>query len=232
MLVDLKRNIVKIITIIYFANGVIEVVSEYYSNNTVIFLAKPLIPFLLIVLYWFSSERKNPLFIIIMFLSLVTNVLFIPKTYLCLFYGVIVFTIHRILLIYYVFILSKIINTKLFAIVTIPLLAIFFYLFFSSTDVPEDSYALLILNNVMAAIIGGIGISNYILTDSKQNSLLMISVLLFIGLQMVIYIERYYLASIMLEYIRPFAMVLNVLAFFTFYKYVIAVESNNNRSSL
>ena len=42
---DLKRNIVKIITIIYFANALIEVISEYYSNNAIIFLAKPLIPF-------------------------------------------------------------------------------------------------------------------------------------------------------------------------------------------
>lgn len=229
---DLKSNIVKIITIIYFANALIEVISEYYSNNILIFLAKPLIPFLLIVLYWFSSERKNPLYIIIMLFSLITNVLFIPKTPLCLFYGVVAFTIHRILLIYYVSILSKIKNIKLFVAVTIPLLAIFFYLFFASTDIPENSYVLLIFLNILGAILGGIGISNYILHDNKQNSLLMISVLMFLGLQMVVYVERYYLASIMLEYVRPLAMLLNVLAFFTFYKYVIAAESNNNRSAL
>ena len=232
MLSDLKRNIVKIITIIYFTNAVIEVVSEYYSNNTVIFLAKPLIPFLLIVLYCFSSERKNPLFIIIMFFSLVTNVLFIPKTPSCLFYGIVAFTIHRILLIYYVYILSKIKNIKLFLAVTISLLAIFFYLFFSSTDVPENSYELLILLNVMGAILGGIGISNYVINDNKQNSLLLISVLMFLGLQMVVYVERYYLASILLECIRPLAMLLNVLAFYIFYKYVIAAESNDNRPAL
>ena len=232
MISDLKRNIVKIITIIYFVNAVIEVVSEYYSNNTVIFLAKPLIPFLLIVLYCFSSERKNPLFIIIMFFSLVTNVLFIPKAPLCLFYGLVAFTIHRILLIYYIYILSKIKNMKLFVAITIPLFAIFFYLFFASTDVPENSYELLILLNVMGAILGGIGISNYILNDNKQNSQLMISVLMFLGLQMVVYVERYYLASIMLEYVRPLAMLLNVLAFYVFYRYVITAESNDNRSAL
>ena len=229
---DLKRNIVKIITIIYFANALIEVISEYYSNNAIIFLAKPLIPFLLIVLYWFSSERKNSLYIIIMLFSLITNVLFIPKTPLCLFYGVVAFTIHRILLIYYVYILSKIKNVKMFVAVIIPLLAIFFYLFFASTDVPENSYVLLILLNILGAILGGIGISNYILNDNKQNALLMISVLMFLGLQMVVYVERYYLASVMLECIRPLAMLLNVLAFFAFYKYVIAAESNYNRPAL
>lgn len=116
--------------------------------------------------------------------------------------------------------------------ITIPLLAIFFYLFFASTDVPDNSYFLLILLNIMGAILGGIGISNYILNDNKQNSLLMISALLFIGLQMVVYVERYYLSSMILEYVRPLAMVFNVFAFFTFYKYVIAVESNNYRPAL
>ena len=232
MLSYLNKNSVKIITIIYFINAIIEVVSEYYSDSKLIFLTKPLIPFLLMVLYWLSSERKNLLFIIIMLFSLITNVLFIPKSPSCLFYGVIAFTIHRILLIYYVYILSKIKNIKLFVAVTIPLLAIFFYLLYSSTDVPENSYELLILLNIIGAILGGIGISNYALNDNKQNSLLMISALLFLGLQMVVYVERYYLASIIHEYIRPLAMVLNVLAFYTFYKYVIASELNNNRSSL
>ncbi len=232
MLSDTKKNIITIITIIYFANALIEVVSEYYSNNTIIFLAKPLIPFLLIVLYYFSSERRNFLFISIMFFSLITNVLFIPKTPICLFYGLIAFTIHRILLIYYIYILSKIKNIKLFVAVTISLLAIFFYLFFASSDIPDNSYALLILQNILGAILGGIGITNYILNDNKQNSLLMISVLLFLSLQMVIYVERYYLTSIFFEYIRPLAMALNVIAFYSFYKYVITVESNYNRFAL
>jgi hypothetical protein len=110
----------------------------------------------------------------------------------------------------------------------LPLFGIFSYLFFASSDVPDNTYFLLFFHNIMGAILGGIGISNYIVNDNKQNSLLMISTLLFIGLQMVIYIERYYWYNVNLEYIRPLAMLLNSFAFFTFYKYVISTESDND----
>ncbi len=229
MIGTIKNNIVKFLTIVYFANALIEIIAEFYSTDTVIFLAKPLIPFLLIVLYWFSSKKRNLLFILIMFFSLVTNLLFIPKSPQALYYGVIAFTFHRILLIYFIFTVSKIRNFLLFGLVTIPLLLIFFYLFFASSDVPQNSYALLIILNIMGAVMGGIGISNYIIKDNKQNSLLMISVLLFLGLQMVVYVERYYLSNVSLDCIRPLAMLLNVLAFFAFYKYVLASESDDDR---
>lgn len=225
----LKHNSVKILTTLYFANALVEIVAEFYSYGMVILLTKPLIPFLLIVLYWFTSKKKNKVFILIMLLSLITNLLFIPKSPASLFYGVIVFTVHRVVLIYLIYRLAGILHPKLFILITLPLLFIFFYLFFASSDVPPNTYGLLVVHNVMGAVLGGIGISNYITNDNKQHSLLMISVLLFLGLQMVVYVERYYLYNISLEYIRPLAMLLNVLAFFAFYKYVLATESNYDR---
>ncbi len=232
MIASIKNNIVKILMTIYFANALIEIIAEFYSTNSVIFLAKPLIPFLLMLLYWFSSQKKDWIFILIMLFSLITNLLFIPKSPEALFYGVVAFTFHRILLIYLIFRLAHIKNWKLCIAIAVPLLFIFFYLFFASSDVPENSYGLLIVHNIMGAVMGGIGISNYIINDNKQNSLLMVSVLLFLGLQMVVYVERYYLYNISLEYIRPLAMLLNVLAFFTFYKYVLSVESNHDGPSV
>lgn len=226
---SIKNHLVNFLVITYFINAIIEIIAEFYSTNTVIFLAKPLIPFLLIVLYWFSSKERNMIFIIIMFFSLVTNILFIPKAPQALFYGVIAYTVHRILLLYFIYTKSKIKSYKIFVLVILPLFGIFSYLFFASSEVPQNTYVLLLSHNIMGAILGGIGITNYIVNDNKQNSLLMISTLLFIGLQMVIYIERYYLYNVNLEYIRPLAMLLNVLAFFAFYKYVMATESDNDR---
>lgn len=232
MIGSLKNNIVKILTTVYFANALIEIIAEFYSNNTVIFLTKPLIPFLLIVLYWFSSQKKNKLFILLMLLSLITNLLFIPKSPTALFYGVVVFTFHRLVLIYLIFKLVGIVRPKLFVLVGLPLLFIFFYLFFASSDVPENTYGLLVVHNIMAAVLGGIGISNYIVNDNKQNSLMMIASLLFLGLQMVVYVERYYRYNISLEHIRPLAMLLNVLAFFVFCKFVLSTESDRDRPTL
>ena len=149
-----------------------------------------------------------------------------------LFYAVVVFTIHRVLFVYFVFALSKIKNYIPFIIATIPLLFIFFYLFFTTADVPDNSYTLIVIINFLGAILGGLGISSYIHNDNKKNSLLMIAVLLFLGLQLVVFVERYYLSDLFLEYIRPLAMLLNVLAFYAFYKYVIEAESDNDRLAL
>ncbi len=228
----IKNNTVKILVIIYFVVAFVEVAAEFTSNNRIIFITKPLIPFLIIVLYWFSSQKRNFVFILIMFFSLVTNILFIPKSAQALYYAIIAFTIHRVLLVYFVFALSKIKNYIPFILATIPLLFIFFYLFFTASDVPDNSYIMIVIVNILGAVLGGIGISNYVHNDNKQNSLLMIAVLLFLGLQLVVFVERYYLSDLFLEYIRPLAMLLNVLAFFAFYKYVIEAESDNNRLAL
>lgn len=224
----IKNNCVKILVILYFIVAVVEVAAEYSSNKALIVLTKPLIPFLIMLLYWFSSQKKNFIFILIMLFSLITNILFIPKSNQALFYGVIAFTIHRLLLVYFVFALSRIKNYIPFILATIPLLFIFFYLFFTTTDVPDNSYILIVIVNILGAVLGGIGISSYVHNDNKKNSLLMIAVLLFLGLQLVVFVERYYLSDLFLEYVRPLAMLLNVLAFFAFYKYVIVAESDNN----
>lgn len=219
--------LVNALIIIYFINAIIEVISEYTSFLTAIYITKPLIPLLLMVLYFYKSSKKNSLFFVIMSLSLITNLLFIPNSQESLFYGVISFTIHRIFLLILIFKIIKIKDYIPFVLATIPLAFIFFYLF-AASDVPENSYYLIVFHNMMASILGGMAISNYVMNDNKQNSLLLISVLLFLGLQLVVYIEKYYLVNSHSFLLRPLAMILNVLAFYTFYKFVTASESLDN----
>ncbi|MBY0486919.1 MAG: hypothetical protein K2P85_07035 [Flavobacteriaceae bacterium] len=219
--------LVKLLTIIYFINSVIEVVAEAFSYKPLIFITKPLIPLLLMVLYFYSSPKPSKLFYLLMFFSLLTNILFIPDTSKSLFYGVITYTIHRIFLLVLIFKIVKIKDYIPILLATIPLAFIFFYLF-AASDVPENSYYLIIFHNIMAAVLGGVAISNYVMNDTKQNSLLLISVLLFLGLQLVVYIERYYMADWHSTYLRPLAMSLNILAFFAFYKFILLSEKLNN----
>lgn len=225
MSIFFENKIVKNLTIIYLFNAIVEIVAEVYSFEPIIFILKPLIPILLMVLYFYTSKSKGKLFYFIMFFSLLTNLLFIPNTSDSLFYGVITYTIHRIFLLILIFKIVKIKDFIPFVLAAIPLGFIFFYLF-AATDVPENSYYLIFFHNLMATILGGVAISSYVMVDSKQNSYLLISVLLFLGLQLVIYIERYYLAESHSAILRPLAMILNILAFYVFYKFVIISEKN------
>lgn len=220
---EFKKSTVKIITIMYFLNAVIEILAETFSFKMVILITKPLIPILLMILYHSTSLKRDKLFYVILFLSLITNLFFIPNSKECLFYGLITYTFHRILLLILIFRIVRIKNYVPFFLSTLPLGFIFFFLV-TSSDIPENSYYLIVFQSVMAAVLGGIAIASYSVNDSKENSLLLISILLFLALQLVVYIKKYFFKDSHSIYLRPLAMTLNVCAFYVFYKFVIASE--------
>lgn len=225
-----KETIIKSLTICYFVIAFLEVIAEYMVNRPIICALKPIIPLVLIVLYYIESDNKNILFIVAILLSLITNILFIPNTPTYLFYGVLVFTLHRIFIIYLIFLFQKIKDFIPLIIATAPFLLIFFYLFSETPEIPANSIYILIFQNLLISLFAGIALSSYFMNDNKQNSVLLISALLFVMLQFVVFVEKYFLVNEFEELFRPLAMTLNALAFFAFYKYVVIAEkSNNNR---
>ncbi|HNP32625.1 MAG TPA: hypothetical protein PKN96_04985 [Flavobacterium sp.] len=208
-----------------------EVLAEYIIEKPLICSLKPTMPLLLIVIYYLDSERKNVFFILALLLSSLTNLLFIPNTPTCLFYAVLVFTLHRIISIYLIFSLQKVIDYIPVIIATSPFLLIFFYLFSETAEIPQNSFYILIAQNILISLFAGVALSSYVMNDNKQNSILLISALLFVMLQFVIFIEKYFLVNEFEQLFRPMAMTLNALAFFSFYKYVVSAEQSNNNGS-
>ena len=123
-----KKNIITLLIGFYFVNAIIEVVAESISCKPIIYISKPLIPFLLMVLYFYNSSKKDIFFFLVMLFSLITNLLFIPNSQESLFYGVISFTIHRIFLLILIFKIVKIKDFIPFFLATLPLGFIFFLL--------------------------------------------------------------------------------------------------------
>lgn len=227
-----KETIINILTIGYFVIAFFEVTGEYFLNRPTICILKPIIPLFLILMYWIESDKKNSVFILAILLSCITNILFIPNTPEYLFYAVLVFTLHRILVIYLILVHQKLKDYIPIIIATAPFLLIFFYLFSETADIPQNSVYILIFQNLMISLFAGIALSSYVMNDNKQNSILLISALLFVMLQFVVFIEKYFLVDEFEELFRPLAMTLNSLAFYSFYKYIVtAQKSNNNRFS-
>ena len=227
-----KENIIKSLTVGYFVIAFFEVIAEYFVNRPIICALKPVIPLVLIIIYYIESDKKNMLFIVALLLSLITNILFIPNTPSYLFYGVLVFTIHRIIVIYLIFHFQKVNDFIPLIIATTPFLLIFFYLFLETPEIPQNSIYIIIFQNLLISLFAGIALSSYFMNDNKQNSILLISALLFVMLQFVVFVEKYFLVNEFEEMFSPLAMTFNALAFFSFYKYVITAEkSNSNRLS-
>jgi hypothetical protein len=118
--------------------------------------------------------------------SSITNLLFIPENETVILYGVIVFTLHRLLLLYLIKKSLGTLNWYKVASIAALLFTIFYYLFLETSDVPANSFMLLIFNAVLVSILGSLCITNYIKKDTIISAYLLIAGLLFLCLQLVI----------------------------------------------
>lgn len=225
----------RVFTILYFVAAIIEIFAERFSYTSLILVAKPSITLLLLLIYLESSPRKNFVFIVAMLFSMVTNFLFIPNTQQMLFYGILAFLIHRILIIYLLVTLIKIRDFIPTCIATIPFLLVFFYLFYITDSIPENSFFIIVVSNILISVLGGIAVGNYVMVDSKSSSLLLLAGLLLVLLQLLVFVERYYLTTLSPIILRPISMGFNVFAFYALCQYVIAAEReqlNDNSSTV
>ncbi|MEZ4838572.1 lysoplasmalogenase family protein [Flavobacterium sp.] len=218
-------NKVKGLTVVLFIVVIIEVIAEYFRFLPLIYIFKPIISVMLMILYWYSSQRKDILFFLTIFTSLLTNVLFIPQDIHYIFIGLIVFGFHRIINIFYVLRVMKTRDFIPVILASIPFFIIFFYIFFDIDLLSKKIYYIMIMHNSLISIFGGIALSHYIMNDSSRSSWLLICVLTFVTLHFIIFIEKFY---IQLQIFRPIAMSLNAFAYYAFYKFILIIEKSNS----
>lgn len=214
------------LTILYFVSAFMNVFSEFFSLPIALVLSKTMVSITLISLYYFSSKKKQLLFFIALLFSLFSKLFFISNDENFIFYGALLSFLNRILLIILIFKLLKVKDYIPFVLITIPLGFIFEYLF-TSSNIPEKAYYFFVFQNIIAAILGGIAISSYIMKDTKQHSLLLISVMLFLGMELVFFIEKFDTVYASSSILRIMIILLNVFGFYTFYRFLIESEKLN-----
>lgn len=218
-------NKVKVLTGVLLIVALTEVIAEYFRFLPLIYIFKPLISIVLMLLYWHSSPKRDILFFLTITTSLITNVLFIPNDLKLIFIGLIVFGFHRLINIFYIL---KVMKTKDFIpviLASVPFLIIFFYIFFDTDLVSKEVYYIMIIHNSLISLLGGIALSHYIMNDSIRSSWLLICVLSFVTLHFIIFIEKFY---IQLQIFRPIAMSLNAFAYYAFYRFILIIERSNS----
>lgn len=225
---NLESNLEKFILVLFFTVAAIEVVAEFFLYKPLLFVFKPLISIVLMVLYWNTSSQRTPLFFIIILFSLITNVLFIPNTEEMLFLGLMVFFIHRLLMIHYVIKLIKIKDYIPLLIAMIPFMFFFFYLLSISGEITTRSYIILIIQNILMSILAGITLSHYVMNYNKIDTWLFIFGSLSVMQYFIVFIEKYYLSELSPAIFRPLAMILNTAVYYAFYKFVMSIERSND----
>jgi hypothetical protein len=224
-----ENNLEKIISILFFTVVTVEVTAELFSYEPILFVFKPLISIVLMVLYWYASNQRNPLFFVTILFYLITNIFFIYDTETMLFLGLIAFFIHRLLMIYYIIKLIKLKDYIPLFIAMIPFMFFFFYLLSITGEITTRSYGILIVQNILISFLAGIALSDYVMNNGKKDTTwLLIFGMLSVTQYFIVFIERYYLSDISPISFRPLAMILNSAVHYAFYKFVMAIERLND----
>jgi len=229
MVFNKEINLEKFIAWAYFTVAAVEVIGEVFSYKPILFVFKPLISIVLMLLYWHTSPKRNLLFFAVILFALITNVFFIYNTETILFLGLIAFFVHRLLMIYYVTKLIQLKDYIPFFIAMIPFLFVFFYLLSISNGLTTRSYWILLIQNILISIIAGIAFSDYVIHSSKKHaSWLFIFGLLSISQYFIVFIDKYYLSELSPISFRPLAMILNATVYFAFYRLVMVIERSDD----
>jgi len=225
-----ENNLKKIISVLFFTVVTVEVTAELFSYEPILFIFKPLISIVLMLLYWNTSNQKNPLFFFAISFSLITNVFFIYDTETMLFLGLIAFFIHRLLMIHYIVKLIKLKDYIPLFLAMIPFMFFFFYLLSITSELTARSYGILIVQNILVSIIAGITLSDYVMNNGKKNDTawLLIFGLLSVTQYFIVFVEKYYLSDMSPISFRPLAMILNSSVYYAFYKFVMVIENLND----
>jgi hypothetical protein len=218
-----KNNAEKVLTILYFLVATVEITLEFCKNKSSLFVVKPLVYIVLVLLYWVASTQRNFLFFVSILFLLIVKLSRIYINEDLLFIGMIFFFLHRLVLIYYV---SKLIQLKdyfpLF-IATIPFLFFFFYLLSITSDIELIMYLGLIIQCVLMSLVAGIALSHYVMNDRKEVWLLIFG-LLSVVQYFIIFIDNFYLVDSSPSILRKLGVLLTTFATYAFYKFVITTE--------
>jgi hypothetical protein len=214
------------INIAYFAFVSFEIIAELFDFNKTTIFIRIVLPILLGTLYFLNTQKNNSLFYILLGFVMLSNILFFYRDSALFFYGILTFILTRIIALLIIFNLSKDKNYLHIIGVSFPFLLIFFYLISVTNEISNVELNVLILQSILISVLAGISITNYFKNENRQNSWLLISTLLFIGLRFIVFIERFIVSDLTLSVNRPIEVILTAFAFFTFYKYIIAAEIN------
>lgn len=218
----------RILIVLYFVVATIEVFAESFAYKPLLYVFKPLIPCVLMTLYWVVSPKRDWFLFIVIILAMITDVFFISNIEGMLFLGLIFLFVNRILVICYIHRLIKIRDYIPMLIAMIPFLFVFFYLLSISTVFSIRGYYIVIIQNILISILAGIILSHYMTFYNKNSTWLYIFGLISVTQYLIVFIERYYLSGMAPAAFRPLAMILNTGVYFSFYKFVIANEKLNN----
>ena len=194
----------------------------YFDNESIILPARITGVLLIFLIYYFSSFKKNKLYLSSLLFSLLSILFLFMKSNAGILSATLFFLIFEILTTRIVIKNTKKVNFIPVALGFLPFLSILFYLIFLTYSSLGINYVPSILNAFIISFLGGLAVSNFVLEeDNMKNIWLLISTLLFTLLIFVFMIERYYLS---VQVFKPIRTICFFGGHYLFMRYLLLSE--------
>ena len=194
----------------------------YFEVQNLILITRVSSLLLIFFIYFLSSIRKNKLYFLSLFFSLLSILFLFLKSDVGLLLATLFFLIFEVLITRIVILNTKKINFIPIALGFLPFLSILFYLIFLTYSSLGINYLPSIVNAFIISFLGGIAVSNYMLEeDNMKNIWLLISTLMFVLLIFIFMIEKYYIS---VQIFKPLRTLCFFGGHFLFMQYLLLSE--------
>ena len=218
-------NITKIVIILYFVNLFLYSLFSLIGNDSLEkvfwFIRIPI----LLVLYLFTSKRKQLLYIFALFLYQSASVCFRLETPNFFIYGTLSSVLFKLCLLILILDLVNKKNRLAVGFAFIPFMVLYLYIIEIVVSALGEVYYVWIINALLTSFIGGVGIINYIHNADKKSYWLLISGILFIIQIGAFFINKFYIKN---EAIYQLVILSYGISHFTFYKFLILKEEEKH----
>jgi hypothetical protein len=212
----------KISTILFFAITGLLVFAEYFRLKEIVIAIKPMLIPSIGVIYFLAAKKKCYWYIFALFFAFLSNVLLLFSNPTLLLLGIVAFLFYRIASIFSVIRNGDKILILPLILASIPFLFAFSYLIYLMVSPDHPTFYATVLNDIIISIFSGIGLSSYFMNDSKQNSWLLISTLLFAFLVLLFMLENFYISF---HIFKPLSALVFSVAHYAFLKFLIEAKN-------
>jgi len=206
----------------YFLVAFVEIIAEYFQDQSVIFLTKPLLMPILMFVYWNASDKKNKLFVFALMIVWIGNIFFIYNTFPFITIGSILFTVFRAIMIYLLFKMIKMPGTFPIILGCLPFLFLYLFAINLTYDELGSRFYTFSIQGILSVVFSGIALGSYIFKSDKASMYLVTSAMFFAFTQFLFLIKLFYLS---VDVFQPLSIVLFVGAQFLLCKFMVAQEN-------
>lgn len=226
MLMDIKKGktiFLKPLKLFYLFLSLILVYAEYLKDADILYVIKPLLMPTLFFLYFVSTNKKgmNLYFVTTLFFMWIANICFISTEKKMLILGILNTFLSRLFVLILLLKCCKRPKLLPFLIGTFPFAIIFITVLELLSNNLGDAFYFVVLNGILVILLGGISLANYIVSPSRINTYILISIILFISMRFIVAIDFYYLS---VQIFRPIAIIVFSVAQYILYMAVVAMD--------